>query len=167
MKNLADKKYMPFILVALCAAGLLLILFSGNSDSVKDSKADGNTTELEQYGKYLEERFESIVCGIVGGKDVQVMITFDSSFEKVYAGNASVEEGSSGVKTSEKQLVLAGGGTSSEEPVLLKEICPRVRGVAVICKKANEETKNKIKDAAVSLFGISELHVYVSENRIG
>ena len=162
--KLTDKRYMPVILAMLCTLGLLLILLPGKTSADGKESVSSDGDELAKYGASLEERFGHIVSEMEGAGEAKVMITFDSSFEKVYAGNARVEEGSSGGKTSEKQLVLAGSGTSSETPVLLKEMCPRVRGVAVICDGAGDkEVERKIKEAAVSLFGISEFKVYVAK----
>lgn len=158
---------MPGILILLCVVGLLLIAFPGGASDGKDDTTSVNSDGLEAYGASLEERFGNIVSGIEGAGEAKVMITFDSSFEKVYAGNARVEE-SSGDKTSEKQMVLAGSGTGSESPILLKEMCPKVRGVAVICDGAGDkDIERKIKEAAVSLFGVSEFKVYVAKGAGG
>ena len=51
----------------------------------------------------------------------------------------------------------------AEAPVLLKELCPRVKGVLVVCEGGNSESVCvDIKNAVTSLFGISETKVCVT-----
>ncbi len=158
----------PFLILCL-AVGIILICFSGIFSESVDEGNNTDVSDLWDYANNLEAKFSRIVEEIDGAENASVMITLDSSFEKVYANNARVEESNSDInsstdKTTEKQLVLAGSGTSGETPVLLKELCPKVKGVAVIYSgEGNKDVERKIKEAAVSLFGISELKVYVAK----
>ncbi len=169
MKEIITKNLKTIILISVVIFGIFLIYLS-DSANVKEKNAENSSlTELDLYAAGLESKLERIVEQIDGSGDAAVMITFRSSFEKVYASDARVQENGTGSdaftgKTTEKQMVLAGVGTSCETPVLLKELCPRVEGVVVICSgAADKNTEQKIKDAAVSLFGISELKVYVAK----
>ena len=168
MKELLNKNVKTAVLLFLVAIGVILVFLSDYFQREEETD-NGYVSELSLYGNTLEEKFSRVVEGIDGTGKVSVMITFEGSFEKVYANNARVEEKGKGDdsndKTTEKQLVLAGSGTSGEAPVLLKELCPKVKGVAVICGGAdNKEVERKIREAAVSLFGISELKVYVAKS---
>ncbi len=173
MKELIVKNLKPILLIAAIIMGVLLIYISDSGTAGHEKEIEGAYSELELYGDTLEKKLERIVEEIEGAGNATVMITFESSFEKVYANNARVEESmtdadASKGKTTEKQIVLAGAGTSGESPVLLKELCPRVEGVVVVCSGTKEmDIERKIKDAAVSLFGISELKVYVAKSGDG
>ena len=168
MKELFKNNTKIILLVIVAVIGVMIICFS---DSLKtnSNSAGKNPTELEQYTENLEERLTSVIRGIDGAGETKVMITFESTFEKVYANNARLEESGSGEnsnlgKSSEKEIVLAGRGTSGEAPVLLKELCPKVKGVVVVCEGAkNANVEAKIKEAVTSLFGISELKVCVTK----
>ena len=169
MKEVLQRNIKPILLLLAAAVGVIMICFSGKSEKDKATESGPYGSELESYAEMLEEKLVTIVESIDGAGDAVVMITFESSFEKVYANNARVEENGNAVgenfgKTSEKEIVLAGSGTSGEQPVLLKERCPEVKGVVVVCDGAeNENTRRKIKEAASALFGISEFNVYVTQ----
>lgn len=168
MKEIITKNLKPVLLILAVVFGILLIYLSDSTAEDGEATAGTSFAELDLYARNLEKKLEGIIEHIDGVGDAAVMITLKSSFEKVYASDARVQENGADLnafagKTTEKQMVLAGSGTSGEAPVLLKELCPRVEGVAVICSGASDENiERKIKDAAVSLFGISELKVYVA-----
>lgn len=166
MKEIIQRNLKPLLLVAAVVAGILIICFSDSSDNTEKTNSYGNLTELEMYAESLEKRLVQIVEAIDGAGDAEVMITLESSFEKIYANNARLEEkGGEAGKTTEKEIVLAGTGASIEEPILLKEMCPKVKGVVVVCNGAGKHNvERKIKDAAIALFGISELKVYVTKS---
>ena len=167
MKELFNRNIKTILLVAAVVVGVLIICFSDGSD-IKNSNKSENVTELEQYADNLEKRLTSVIGEIEGAGKTKVMITFESSFEKVYANNARLEENGNADnslgKSTEKEIVLAGRGTSGETPVLLKELCPKVKGVVVVCEGARDiNVESKIKEAITSLFGISELKVCVTK----
>jgi len=169
MNDILKKYSKPIILACAIAAGLILIFFSDEILKDDSEKICENVSELERYGASLEEKLARTIEKIDGAGSVRVMISFESSFEKVYASNARLEE--NGIptdggfdKTTEKQLVLAGSGTAGESPILIKEMCPKVRGIVVVYDgRYDKETENKIRQAVVSLFGISELRVCITK----
>ncbi len=167
MKEYITWKMKPLLFAVAVLIGIMLIYFSDHGTETKEKRSGENLTELESYGENLERKLSETVSGIDGAGKATVMITFESSFEKVYASNARVEENTgnaNGGRSTEKKIALAGTDSYGESPVLLKELCPKVRGVVVVCKGAdNPETEKKIRDAAASLFGISELRVYVAK----
>ncbi len=170
IKEVLTGSLKPFLMVLAIAVGIILIFFADKEESGAVSQ---NTAacELEKYTESLEVRLSEIISEIKGAGKSQVMITFESSFEKVYANNAKVEE--SGAenfertdKISEKQIVLAGSGSNGETPILLKEMCPKVKGVAVVCEGAdNSSVERQIKETVASLFGISENKICVTHGK--
>ena len=66
------------------------------------------------------------------------------------------------MKNTEKEIALAGSKSGGEEPVLLKSLCPKVKGVMVVCNGAESERVVKsIKSAVSILLGIKETKVSV------
>ncbi|MBR5308931.1 MAG: hypothetical protein IKU43_09175 [Clostridia bacterium] len=170
MKEFIKQNARAVILILAVLVGIMIILLSDKEEA--DTEATLTKGDLELYADELEGKLVSVIEGICGAESASVMITFESSFEKVYAGNIRQEEngipvsGTGTSKTTEKQIVLAGLGTSGEKPILLKEICPRVKGVAVVCKGAGDgEVERKIKEAISVLFGIADYKVYVTEGK--
>ena len=163
MKETVTKKIVPLIFAVCIVAGILMIFLS-ESDKAKTENTE-RSGELETYSEMLEKKLEDVLSAIRGMEYAKVMITFESSFEKIYANNARYEENAgisdiSTGKTTEKEIVLAGAGAEGKQPILLKELCPRVKGVAVIYGgNIDKETEEKVKNAVAVLFGISEFRV--------
>lgn len=89
-KKLIDSLGIPKLLLVL-AAGIVLIALSAGDMSTrkKDTpKEVENTTDTEsdtkdEYTKKLERQFESVLANVSGVGRVKVMITLDTSSEKV------------------------------------------------------------------------------------
>ena len=151
--------------IFVVAAGVILALVS-DVITQDEPKIENNDNSLNSYTADLENRLESILSEIGGAGEAHVMVTFESSFESVYASNAKLEEDtsavSSGVKNTEKEIALVGNKSGGEEPVLLKSLCPRVKGVMVVCCGAeSEKVVKSIKSAVSTLLGINETKVSV------
>ncbi|MBQ6263780.1 MAG: hypothetical protein IJK58_09735 [Clostridia bacterium] len=157
MKNpfdfLKGKKWM--IILAGTAIGIFLIAYRPSTASEAPSEDDGSET-IAFYTETLEKRIEDLCRASVGINDVSVLLTLDSGSEYVYAANTS-EDGESGTK--EYLLVTGenGGG-----PVRVTEICPKVRGVAVVCTNGDRaEVKEKITDLISAALGIPSNRIRV------
>lgn len=131
-----DRKKLTVILMA--AAGIALILL-GNLGGKKETT---EYTDVRFYTEYLEERVRKLCISVEGIEEAAVFLTLDCSSEYVYS-----ENGASDV------LILTGSG--GEEAVLLQEIYPRVRGVAVVCTGGDlpriRETVTELLSAALDL----------------
>ncbi len=159
----------PVLLVLALLFGIALIIIP--ADNAKKTSEEYETDGYAKLGAYtadIETRLEEIIGGIAGAGTTRVMVSFESSFESVYANNAKIQENgtesvSASAKSSEKQIVLAGDRMGAEAPVLLKELCPRVKGVLVVCEGGSiESVCMSIKSAVTALFGISETKVCVT-----
>ena len=149
---------------AALALGIVLLLVSGGVKSETSEKTtESEFDELSEYADKLEKNLADIISDIDGTGDANVMITFDSSFESIYAYNAGVKgNANTDSRTSEKELVLTEGNGREKNPVLVKKLCPKVKGVLVVCKGGNDErVREKITDAATALFGITSNRVEV------
>lgn len=154
---------MPVLVVAL---GIALALAPLDRKTENEDESYGEN-ELYEYVNGLESRLEAIISEIFGAGNARVMITLESSFENVYASNARLAEDASGTsgdstKNTEREIALVGSRTGEEEPVLLKSLCPKIKGVMVVCQGAeNEYVVKHIREAVSVLFGISEARVSV------
>jgi len=136
-KKRPDKSAAAVILMA--AAGIILLVFSGFAGE----KENANTyQEAGFYTEYLENRIAGLCNSVEGVADAAVFLTMDCSSEYVY----SRENGSD-------FLILT--GNNGEEAVLLQEIYPRVRGIAVVCAGGDvprvREVLTEILSAALDL----------------
>lgn len=96
--------------------GICLIIFGGADGNSR--KSPGTDDSVGYYTEYLEKKIADTVKSIGGIDEAYVLLTLDSSSEYVYGNN-----------TSSDYIILEKG----EEAVLLHEIYPTVRGIAVVC----------------------------------
>ncbi|MBE6563512.1 MAG: hypothetical protein E7660_07225 [Ruminococcaceae bacterium] len=118
-KLLKNKKYLVPIILVLAA----LLIFSLSSD--KSKKEDTGQTEvtMELMSDELEEKVRHMCEKVDGVGNVYVMLTLDTSEEYVYASDTEKSE-----TFTRSEFV-----TSDGNGVELYVVCPKVRGVAVVC----------------------------------
>lgn len=174
----------PILLITALLTGILLVAMSEKTDIAENENGQNydEYSKLDVYTADTEKRLESIISRVSGAGQAKVMISFESSFESVYANNAKLEENTAkdvmqSAKTTEKQMVLASDKANGETPILLKELCPRVKGVLVVCSggdnaKVREEVKTdglltnevaQIKEIVVNESGFSADKVKIVE----
>lgn len=145
--------------------GVALMLFPSAKKESDNLILSESVDEIQIYSDILSRDLKKSVSHMLGDDDIEVMITLESSFESVYASDASVNSATVGEKTdvlSEKQLVLI-GPQSRPEPVVVKKIPPKIKGVVVVCKKEiSRETAKKITKLAATALNVSETKIYVT-----
>ncbi len=154
------KKSVVLLLIGVIAG--LILIFTGTSEKKTSESALPNLyDQLEITDKYisdLEIRITHILSQMDGISDVSVIITADSCTETVYAQNGRYEGGS----LSEKEYVIV-DRNGSDEPIIIKLVYPKVRGVAVVCYGgSNPINQEKISKLIASLLDIAQNQVYVS-----
>ena len=120
MKLKADKQKLGII--GLAVLGIVLILFSSR-DNIPSDNQDTDVrkyTDVSFYTGYLEERIGELCRSIAGIQDAVVFLTLDCSSEYVYANEKASD-----------YLILS--DKDGEQAVMLCEIYPQVRGVAIVC----------------------------------
>ena len=128
------------IVIALLLLGVLLILFS----TLKSKFNSKSTNEFssEQYTAELEEKLEKFLLSVDGIHNVNVIITLDSSSEKLFSSNSN-------------SLSLITSTKDDESQDLTMEIYPYVRGVAISCTNGdNDYVKNKLTRLISAYLGI-------------
>ena len=133
------KKYKNIIIISiLVIVGILLIIISSIDCSSK--KEDENIDSLS-YVASLEKKIEGFLKKIDGIKDAKVIISLDSTNETIYAQNEN-----------NLSYILSNNG----EPIIITEIYPTIRGVAVACTNGdNDYIKMQITELLSSYLGIS------------
>lgn len=143
-------KWIP---VAGLVCGLFLLI-CGNS-LFPENKAEEEPEMIQYYTEFLEKRIEKLCTSVEGVREAEVLLTLENNREYVYAVN-----GASDGQALEYVIINRGEG---EEAVLLTEICPQVRGVAVVCTgghlPAVKQTIIKLLSASL---GISSNRIHVA-----
>lgn len=172
-------------LVLICIAGIVLIVvsvpdvlsFSKKENKVKQNQVGqelnqtsvflGSETNETDYVVELENRLKNMLKKVEGIGEVEVMITIESSKEKVilkdspYTQDSSNEaDGQGGSRitnglSKEEETVLVQSEEGGAVPYIIKEIEPKIAGVVVIAQGGgNTKVINEINSAIEALFGV-------------
>jgi stage III sporulation protein AG len=149
------------------AAGVFLVLLSfispGESNN-KPQEMNLSRIDSETYVRNQEDKLKEILNRIEGVSDPFVMITLDSSSEQIFAVKENTKENSSrNGETVQKEIstdIIFYGDDRS--PILIKEIQPKIKGVAVICKGiSNAEIQMRIINLVSTVLNLPTNRVYV------
>lgn len=160
-----DKKLL--LLAAALLLGLFLIFAAGmRGTHLSERNKTGSENPLDDYIKDMEERLCETVSHIKGAGSTRVFITVENSFETVYASNAKLDESgddTKSTKTTQKELAYMTSKTDGEAPVVIKQICPKLCGVLVVCEGGERaDVRDEITKAVSTAVGISKNKIYVS-----
>ena len=163
----------PKALVIVGVCGIVLIFISSlfsNGDSEKTTDTKTDTYNVEEYCKLLEDDVKSIVTGITGDKHPTVVVTLESGVRYSYVSADETDTSSSTGSTSDQlseskkqSYITVKTADGGEQALIVTEIMPEVRGVAIICSGGNAEaTAEKIKNAVTAALNITSKRVYIS-----
>lgn len=164
----------PKLLIILGISGIVLIflssLFSGGDKKTENSATSSVVYTAEQYSKMLEDDIKSIVTSITGDKNPTVVITLESGIRYSYASADETDTSSStgsvtdqSSESKKQSYITVKNADGGEQALIVTEIMPEVRGVAIICVGGNTEaTAEKIKNAVTSALNITSKRVYIS-----
>lgn len=128
----------------------------------------------EEYAAYLEEKLKKILESVRGVGEVEVMITLESSEERIVEKDMTAErsqteeqDSAGGTRTVSSsstgyQTVYQDGSQGS--PFVVKTIPPKVEGVLVVAEGAGKgNMTSEITQIAQALFGVEVHKVKVLE----
>lgn len=131
------------------------------------------TVELKDEQSKMEAKLKNILENISGVGEVKVMIYFKGGEEKVPAFNVNdstslteekdVEGGTRKItQNNDGRTVVMMNTENGTEPLIVKEYNPRVTGVCVVAKGAQDKlVQLQIQKAVINLFGLEESKVNV------
>lgn len=165
-------------LIILVVIGIALLIFSkiitpGESDPITTSPKGGS--EVGAFENEIQRELHTMLNKMKGVGKISVMVTLDSGPESIYSQNITEsskemdeQDNQGGVRTTVEynhsgQLVIIkkGGG---EEPVVIKEIMPKIRGVLVVAEKGgNPKVRLEIQRAIQGVLDIPAYKISVVE----
>ncbi len=151
LSKIFKTKGIGFILLAFAAGIILLLLPTEKSTNKIEAPSS------VQYASLLEGSLETLLKDVCK-RECKVMITLESGYSYTYATNEKMDTtyGENGITTksvSKEYVIVA--KDSEESLVITKENLPKVKGVAIVCKKGSEADKDKITSIVCSLFGLN------------
>ena len=143
--KILNRKSVMFIAVGILCS--ILLLFTG----VKKEEIDKE--DSVSYEIRAEQKLTELISGLKGVSNVKVMVTLECGTEYVYAEN---REESSDVK----RIEYYSAGES--EALLIKEITPVIKGVAVVCDSEDPTVARvKITELVSSVLDLSISRIFV------
>lgn len=145
------------IFIVAAGIGLALILLPGLIPEKKTAENEESTEEVTYYTEKLEEKLSELLSSARGVGKAKVVVTLDKTEEYVYAKN----ESKSNSQSAAEYVIISGG--SGEEPILITEIYPKVRGVAVVCAGGEDAAvRKRVTELICAALGISANKIAVS-----
>lgn len=139
------------LIVALFLCGIVILIFFSSFTQASTSKETTQQLSFSQWNEQLEARLAETLSLIDKAGKVQVMITYESGVEQVYAYQIITQTNGTTV-TETKQLV-----TNQGKPVLLYELAPKIKGVVIVAEGAKIATvKQEIVRATQALLLIDK-----------
>lgn len=177
-KELKKKPGVKEWTIILAAGALLLLLsvpdlFRKEKEETVDVGASAIQSEkqTEEYAERMERKLEEMLLKIDGVTSAKVMITVNSTMEKVVLQDTvsdtdylEEQDGEGGIRntqktTEEKKTVLTG-----EVPYQTKELTPEVEGVVAVISGADGATVLAINEAVQALFDVPAHKVKIINN---
>ena len=161
----------PKLLMIAGLLGIVLIFISTLIPSASKSEiAKGENISAEEYLKTTEENVREIVTGITGDKNSTVVVTLESSVKYNYADSKesdtseqSDKESEQNRKATKQSYITVKSSDGTEAPLIVSEIMPEIRGVAIVCELGDSPAiAEKIQNAVTAALDITTQRVYVS-----
>ena len=162
-----SKKMKIFMILGLAAGAFLIILslMAPREPPNRTPVREGSLSHIDSdtFIRQQEEKITEILKRIDGVRDPFVMITLETSVENRYAQRQNIRESSRGGEITQrdisKDIIFYG---DDKQPILIKEIMPRIRGVAVVGGgMSRAETQLQIINLVSTVLNVPTNRVYV------
>ena len=163
-KMKANKKLELGVYALLIGGAVILYIstFSGGAKKTSEqTEGDLTKADISAYEMETENRLKRILSCIDGAGDVEVMITFESGTQIVPAMDTDSQSvfSQNGQGTTDNQSESSSPATISKsgenEPIVLTELQPSIRGVIVIAQGAsNIKVKMDLLQAVQTVLGV-------------
>lgn len=169
LKELFKAEKRVRILAALGALGILLLCLSEllpnmHADKKESAQKANMQTDVDDFCTQTEKKLSELIAQVEGAGRVRVMLTIESSDEKIYAADEKTNaktDGDTEQKSYDSQYVLV-DGDSGDTGILLKTNAPKIKGVIIVCDGGENPTvANQITNAVSAALGVGANRVSV------
>ncbi|MBA1337014.1 MAG: Stage III sporulation protein AG [Firmicutes bacterium] len=183
LKEIGSKKTLQNLLILLLIAAITVIASSTFLDSSRQNRNSIGDSDIQlnkdlnlkaSYEEQIETKLKNTLEQISGVGEVSVMITLKVGKEIVPASNVVETESETNERDSDggtrtvlqqsadKKVVVNSGSTASDQPLIVKEIMPEVKGVIVVAEGAEHpEVEARLTEAVQTVLGIPAFRVKV------
>jgi stage III sporulation protein AG len=181
--NMGNKKLFQNLLIVCLVAAIVVIsadtFFSNNKpsrNSIEETDIQFNiqTDSAVTYEEQLEKKLKGILEQISGVGEVSVMVTLNTGREVIPATNTietssetNERDGDGGTRTVtqnsvDRKIVLKNNVSVEDQPLIVKEVMPEVKGVIVVAQGAERvEVAARLTEAVQTVLGIPAFRVKV------
>lgn len=167
IQKLKNIKHIELIIIALFVI-VLAVVYMSSSGGSKNISSNIQSSNLEDYGEYLETKLERVLKDIDGAGNLKVMVTFNGRITYEYAKEkeevttSSSVTGGTNSKTTTNEEILIISQNGKETPIIIKEIYPEISGVLIVCSGAsNVAVRLNIISAVETLLGVDANNIQV------
>ncbi len=167
IKNLFQTEKRIRVLALLGALGIFLLCLSEVLPRYKNTKEEAQKQTLQSESDFCSEteaKLAEVIAQMEGAGRVRVMLTLESSDEKIFAADeksSSKADGENTQKSYDAKYVLV-DGAAGDTGILLKTNAPKVKGVIIVCDGGGNPTvANQITNAVSATLGIGANRVSV------
>lgn len=164
MRKLKSIKGIEWIIVGIACLLLFLIYFSNFSSTDKDKTSIEKTYSAQEYASQIEDKLSSVLSNVEGAGKVSVIVTLKSGYEFVYATNKEEKTNTTSGATNSTQTVTITEKPIivSNQPIILMEILPKVNGILVVAKGANNvKVKLNLLKAVQAVIDVSSENIEI------
>lgn len=167
LNKLAGDSRSRNIIVGVGVLGIALIFLSGlfHSPETPKAKTDTEPPAAQEYAKEMEQKLTTLVGGIQGAGETQVLVTLERSAEQVYATeektSTQTQSDSSG-GSAEKSYILVKDADGAQKALEITEVQPIIKGVVVVCQGGdNPAVQQNVINAVTTALDLSSARVCV------
>lgn len=149
------------LLYVILIIGIVILLFGGRMFASPEQQDATSNTEVTIPSEDTERRLAGILSEIAGAGEVEVMITYESTGEKLFASDTSTEtvDQSDTSQTSRQDIKPI---TPSNEPVVSKQLYPKVKGVIVVAEGAGDaRVRQSLTEAVKAALDVADHKISV------
>ena len=156
-----DKKITGLLIISLAAIFVLTL-----SEAKNKVEFTVNENSFSEYNLINNDDLEAFLENISGAGRVEIMVTYDSSKEYIYAKDTdenAMDKNDSGREINFKSEHIIIKEDGNEKGLMIKEIYPEIRGIAVICDGGNNPViREQMVNILSALFGINTNRISVA-----
>ena len=162
IKKLKKEQWVIGFLMAILVLVIMIPVPEKRAQEEVSGK-ENKVNSLEGHGDSLEEQLQAILQKIAGVGKVEVLITYEDKGRVIVEKDESVSEelvqeadsgGGTRTTTTSKNEEKAVYG-NSENPYVVQELSPKVKGVLVVAEGGgNLSVKKQIQETIEALFGL-------------
>ena len=167
IKFYSGNKKMFFTVIALVlilVVSLLSMFSSKKKQNMSSEKGTSSTVSYDSYASEIENKIESMLCGLKSVSEVQAFVMLETSPIKNYLTETEKQTSDSSGESVKETVVFEKDG-SVQKPVETFVAMPKITGVLIVVNKIDASTKVAITNALAVVLNVSESSISILQEK--